>query len=129
MLESLKVGLSTDARLNRNYAYNESGDVTALTADTIIHRCTCDGLAPFTSSAKPEPPARFHPFMRIAQLVAVAPGTPDEMVLAVYSAGKVAGGHAGNICLSKLWPGSIRAVEIAPITEFRGCWARGDESE
>ena len=67
--------------------------------------------------------------MRIAQLVAVAPGTPDEMVPAVYSAGNVAGSHACNICLSKPWPGSIKAMELAPITEFRGCWARGEESE
>jgi len=50
MLESLQVGLSTGARLSRSYAYNEFGDVTALTADTIIHRFTCDGLARFTAS-------------------------------------------------------------------------------
>lgn len=85
--------------------------------------------SPFTSSARSEPPAKFHPFMRIEQVAVVVPGTPEQMVPAVYSAGNVAGGHADNFCLSKPWPGSIKAVEIAPITEFRGCWARGEESE
>lgn len=85
--------------------------------------------SPFTSSARPDPLDEFHPFMRIEQVVVVAPGTPEQMVPAVYSAGNVAGSHADNSCLSKPWPGSIKALEIAPITEFRGCWARGEESK
>ena len=52
MLESLKVGLSEGAgeRLDRSYAYNEFGDMTALTEDATIHRFTYDGLGRLTKA-------------------------------------------------------------------------------
>ena len=54
MLESLRVGLSEGAgeRLNRSYAYNYFGDITALTEDTNTNpdSFTYDGLGRLTSA-------------------------------------------------------------------------------
>ena len=86
-------------------------------------------VSPFTSPARPEPIAEFHPYMRIRELVVVAPGTPEQMVPAVYSVGNVGGNQVHNACLSKPWPGSFEAMEITSTTEFFECWARGEESD
>ena len=53
MLESLKVGLSEGAggRLNRSYAYNYFGDITALTEETTSHSFTYDGLGRLTAAS------------------------------------------------------------------------------
>lgn len=85
-------------------------------------------VSPFTSPFRPEPPQEFHPYMRIRELAVVAPGTPEQMVPALYSIGDV-GGYVDNACLSKRWPGSIEAMEIAPLSEFSYCQNRGEESE
>ena len=52
MLESLKVGLSEGAgeRLNRSYAYNYFGDITALTEETTSNSFTYDGLGRLTAA-------------------------------------------------------------------------------
>ena len=52
MLENLRVGLSEGAgeRLNRSYAYNYFGDVTALTEDTTSHSFSYDGLGRLTAA-------------------------------------------------------------------------------
>ena len=60
-----------------------------------------------------EPPEKFHPFMQIKELAVVAPGTPEQMVPAVYSVGR-AGGYVDNACLSKPWPGAIEGMEVPP---------------
>ena len=53
MLESLKVGLSEGAgeRLNRSYAYNYFGDITALTEETTSNSFTYDGLGRLMDSS------------------------------------------------------------------------------
>lgn len=51
-------------------------------------------------------------YKQFEQLAVVAPGTPEQMVPAVYSVGNVAGGNADNACLSKPWPGSFEALEF-----------------
>ncbi len=53
MPESLKVGLSEGAgeRLNRSYAYNYFGDITALTEETTSHSFTYDGLGRLTAAS------------------------------------------------------------------------------
>ena len=53
MLESLKVGLSEGGgeRLNRSYAYNYFGDITALTEEMTSHSFTYDGLGRLTAAS------------------------------------------------------------------------------
>lgn len=77
--------------------------------------------SPFTSFFIQEPPTKFHPYMRIREMAVVAPGTPEQIVPAVYSIGNVGGGHVHNACLRKPWPGSIEAMEIVPRQEFISC--------
>ena len=52
MLQSLKVGLSegSSERLNRSYAYNSFGDLSALTEDTTSYAFTHDGLGRLTAA-------------------------------------------------------------------------------
>ena len=52
MLQSLKVGLSEGGseRLNRSYAYNSFGDLSALTEDTTSYAFTHDGLGRLTAA-------------------------------------------------------------------------------
>ena len=52
MLQSLKVGLSegSSENLNRSYAYNSFGDVSALTEDTTSYAFTYDGLGRLTAA-------------------------------------------------------------------------------
>ena len=85
--------------------------------------------SPYTSPDRPEPITAFHPYMRISQLVVVAPGTPEQILSAAYSSGNVGGQHAENACLNKPWPGSIEAIEIVPIEEYRDCRALEEEAE
>lgn len=61
-----------------------------------------------------KPLEKFHPFMRIEGLTVVAPGTPEQMVPAVYSVGR-SGGYVDNACLSKSWPGTIEGMEVPPL--------------
>ena len=70
MLESLRVGLSEGAgeRLNRSYAYNYFGDITALTEDTNTNpdSFTYDGLGRLTSAY-----GRTYSYDRASRLTAV----------------------------------------------------------
>ena len=52
MLQSLKVSLSEGGseRLNRSYAYNSFGDLSALTEDTTSYAFTHDGLGRLTAA-------------------------------------------------------------------------------
>ena len=84
---------------------------------------------PVISPSRAEPLREFHPHLRIKEIAIVAPGMPEQMVPAVYSAGNVGGNQVHNACLSKPWPGSFEAIEIASIREFTECWVRGEESD
>lgn len=85
-------------------------------------------MSPFTSPASPEPLAEFRPDLRITVIAVVAPGTHEELVQAVYSVGFVGRNEVHKGCLSKPWPGSLDALEIASTADYYECVARGKES-
>lgn len=52
------------------------------------------------------------PHLHVEQLAVVAPGSPEQMVPALYRIGNVAGGNVKNACLSEPWPGSFEELEF-----------------
>ena len=64
----------------------------------------------FSFHGQSQPPA-IHPNQIMDKFIVVAPGSPDQMVRNVYTAGDDPDIHAFGLCLLRPWPGSIEAVE------------------
>lgn len=76
----------------------------------------------FSSLIRQGLPTQFHPDMRVTKFAVVAPGPPEEMIVAPGFDSLLT---ARSVCLQRPWPGSIEAIEIASHSALLECWEQG----